>query len=448
MSEGSPETEGTSDEPPVLGPGQQWERYERYPYLLAKVVFFAILIAAVGWVLVELSTIVFPIFMSLLLAYLLNPAVGTLQRKGVPRSGAVALVLTGLLAFLVLFAWVLYPTMAEQVRRIGERAPQAWAFLEREFFPWLAATFGIELPATLEEALEQYSEEIRDALPVVAERIGEWVGEIVTHTQVVLVSLFNLVMIPIFTVYFLRDFESGKQRLKGLVPEWRRTLILDRLKKMDRAVGQWFRGQLQVSMILAVLYGIGLGLVYGLTGHSAQSGVVIGLLTGFLNIVPYLGFAVGSLLAYLVILIEWTTWWALLGVTLAFTGIQLAESYYITPRVMGHKVGMSPVAVIIVLLIGGSVAGIMGVLLAIPVAGAIKVLLPDMIRWYYDSSLYTGVPEVPAQRNHREPMAQQSKKEGSERYPEARIYRRPPASAHDGQGSDQTDDEHSDESTT
>lgn len=391
--EGSTEAQDTTEDRVA---GMQWVRFERYPFLLAKLIFFALLIAGAYWALEQISAVIFPIFMALLLAYILNPTVGKLESKGVPRTLGIGIITLGLVAFVVVFSAFLYPTMASQVRTIGERAPQAWEMVEDRTIPWIAETLGMDVPNSWAEILEHYGEELGEIVPTVAQQIGEWTGEIVTRTRIILVSLFNLVMIPIFLFYFLRDFERGKRRLKRLIPPGREEIWMDRLRRMDFAVGQWFRGQLQVSGILAVLYAIGLGVVYWATGHDPRSGVVIGLLTGFLNVIPYLGFAVGSLLAFLVVLIEWTGWWAVIGVALAFTVIQTVESYYITPRVMGDKVGLNPAAVIIVLLIGGHVAGLLGVLLAIPVAGAIKVLIPDVLAWYRRSAFYSGEAVHPA----------------------------------------------------
>ncbi|MEM1348684.1 MAG: AI-2E family transporter, partial [Myxococcota bacterium] len=110
-----------------------------------------------------------------------------------------------------------------------------------------------------------------------------------------------------------------------------------------------------------------------------------------LNVIPYVGFAVGSLLSVLVVLIEWTGFGALVGVGVVFAVVQGLEGYVITPKIVGEKVGLSPVTVIIVLLIGAELAGLLGVLLAIPVAGAIKVILPDVARMYKASAYYTGV---------------------------------------------------------
>ena len=369
-----------------LSPGEQWERYGVYPYLLAKLTFWVLVAAALIWVLAQISAVAIPLFFSVLIAYILNPTVGKLETKGVARSIGILIILAGMVAFFTVFAIFLYPTIATQVERISQLAPEAVEVVETRTIPWVSERFGMELPETIAEAMEQYGEEIRDAFPAVADQVGNWVRNALTRAGTWVVSLVNLILIPFFTFYFLRDFERAKKGLMGFIPPHKAAILLDRLRKMDRTVGEWFRGQVQVSVILAVLYAIGLGVVYGVTGHNVQSGIVIGLLTGFLNVIPYVGFAVGSLLAFLVVIIEWTGWGAVLGVVIAFTVIQTAESYYITPRIVGDKVGLAPVTVIIVLLIGGQVAGLVGVLLAIPVAGAIKVILPDVIAHYRRSA--------------------------------------------------------------
>lgn len=381
---------GQSELGPQLSPGEQWERYGRYPFLLAKLIFLSVLAAAVIWVLKILSPVVLPVFISLLIAYLLSPTVSTMEAKGVPRWAGILIILTGGLAFLSIFAVFLYPTIASQITRIIERLPKVLELIETRAIPWLGETFHVQVPETAAEAMEAYGEQIQDASLVVAERAAAWLQGTMTKAGALVMSLLNLVLIPIFTFYFLRDFNSGKAQLARFIPPWREVVVLDRLQRMDRAVGDWFRGQLQVATILAVLYALGLGIAYGVTGHDVQSGIVIGLLTGFTNIIPYVGFAVGSLLAFMVVLIEWTGWGAVIGVVIAFTIIQTFESYYLTPRIVGDKVGLSPVTVIIVLLVGGQVGGLLGMLLAIPIAGAIKVLIPDIIAWYQGSSIFTG----------------------------------------------------------
>lgn len=373
-----------------LSAGEQWERYGRYPYLLAKLIFMAILVAAGLWVMRLLSPVLWPIFISFLIAYFLSPSVGWLESKGVPRWAGIIVLLTGGLAFLTVFAIFLYPTIATQISRIFEQLPKAIELIETRTIPWLSETFNLQVPQTAAEAMEAYGEQIQNASMVIVEGAAAWLQGTMTKAGAIVVSILNIVLIPIFTFYFLRDFNAGKASLARFIPPWRKEVTLDRLERMDRAVAEWFRGQLQVASILAVLYAIGLGISYGVTGHDVQSGIVIGLLTGFTNIIPYVGFAVGSVLAFMVVLIDWTGWGAVIGVVIAFSIIQTFESYYLTPRIVGDKVGLNPVTVIILLLIGGQVGGLLGILLVIPIAGAVKVLIPDIIAWYHESSIYTG----------------------------------------------------------
>ena len=403
---------------PTLHPAVQWERYGRYPYLLAKLVFWVAIVAGLLWFLTTISAVAFPIFVSILIAYILSPAVTKLEGWGISRSLGIVVLIMAVGGFFTVFGWFLYPTMADQVERVGERADDVVEVLEDQTLPWISETFGAEVPETWAEVAEEYGEELQEAISYISESVGEWAVQAVDRTRAVVVTIFNLILIPIFTFYFLRDFEHAKKRLEQFIPVSKQEAIFGRLRSMDQAVSQWFRGQLEVSLILAVLYGIGLGLVYGLTGHDVQSGVMLGLLTGFLNVIPYLGFAIGSVLAFLVVIIDWTGWAALLGVAAAFAIIQTAESYYITPKVMGEKLGLRTITVIIVLVIGGHIAGIMGVLLAIPITAAFKVLLPDIIAWYQKSSVYTGVPVAPAtsdylvmsRRDVKELVASQSAK--------------------------------------
>ncbi|MEC9400605.1 MAG: AI-2E family transporter, partial [Myxococcota bacterium] len=146
-------------------------------------------------------------------------------------------------------------------------------------------------------------------------------------------------------------------------------------------------------------------------------GFALGAISGLLNVIPYVGFAVGFVLSVLVVLIEWTGWGSLIGVLIVFSVVQGLEGYVITPKVVGEKVGLSPVAVIIVLLLGGELAGLLGVLLAIPVAGAFKVLLPDIIGMYRQSAYFTGSDPSALEMMHHDDLEKK------------RAYKEPDAAA-------------------
>ena len=367
---------------PPSNEDEMWHRYRKYPYLLAKLSFYSVMIVLTYVVVGAAGSVVFPLFLSLLAAYLLDPFIDRFEERGVSRTAAIIVVILCVGLGMSVFVAFLYPLLSKQIFTIFEKFPTLLDSLQNDFIPWAQKTFQFELPPTLSEAASEYGEDIKSAAPAVLRRIGDYATGLATQTGVVIASLLNIVMIPIFTFYFLRDFDEMRLAAAEYVPEYSKDVIFDRLRRIDEVVGAWFRGQIQVGLILAVLYGIGLGLSFKITGHSAFDGVALGVITGVLNVIPYVGFVVGAVLSVLVVLIEWTGFGSVIGVIIVFAVVQGLEGYVITPKIVGEKVGLSPVTVIIVLLVGGEVGGLLGVLLAIPIAGAIKVIIPDLLEAY------------------------------------------------------------------
>lgn len=382
-----------------LTPAQFWHYYQRYPYLLAKVALWGAIVAGVYWAIMNVEAVLFPVLVSLLIAYLLDPAVDWLEEicarvpfinEPTDRLVAIGVFLFVILLALVGFILILYPAIATQVSKITQRIPELVTLFQTKLIPWIQSQSGYELPADLSEAMTEYGSTVTEQIPQVAQQLSTWVGSAVTQTGAIVSSLLNLVMIPIFTFYFLRDFDKMTFALREYVPTSRRDLYLSRIEMMDEVVGAWFRGQVTVALILAGLYALGFGIVFGVAGIGTGTGVAIGILAGVLNIIPYFGVLIGTLLAVLMVLLDWNGVWplvAVLGVTL---GVQNLEGWYITPKIVGDKVGLSPMVVIIVLLLGGELFGLLGVLLAIPVAGIMRVMLPDLIDYYKKTPFYSG----------------------------------------------------------
>ena len=385
--EGQPDDASELEEREAI---QAWHKYGKYPYLLAKFAFFGAIFVLLFVCLRTVESVAFPLFLSLLTAYLLDPLIDRFEEKNIDRTIAIAIVIVLMGLGFVLLVLVLYPLVARQVINVAQKFPTLLDTLQNKVFPWLQSQAGFEMPVNFQTAVMQYGEELKSAAPTIFKKVGDWGTGLLTQTGVIVASLLNLIMIPIFTFYFLRDFDKMKGGAAQFIPLYRRDVVVDRLHKIDDVVGAWFRGQIQVSLILAALYGVGLGTAFAVTGHEAFDGFALGAISGLLNVIPYVGFAVGFVLSVLVVLIEWTGWGSLIGVLIVFSVVQGLEGYVITPKVVGEKVGLSPVAVIIVLLLGGELAGLLGVLLAIPVAGALKVLLPDIIGMYRESAYFTG----------------------------------------------------------
>ncbi|MBX7058381.1 MAG: AI-2E family transporter [Leptospirales bacterium] len=364
-----------------------------------------------GWLLFALADVLFPVFFSLIVAYLLNPAISWLQRRGIPRSIGILIILLAFAAFVSAFAVFLYPSIRYQVQRLADTMPQLSDRLQNQGLPWLRDTFGFVLPEDVSSAVARYGENLKEALPAILNRAGAWLLSAVTTTGAVISSLLNIVLIPLFLFYFLRDFDRMRSALTPLIPPAYRELVLSRLRAMDEVVGQWFRGQLQVAGILAVLYSAGFGLVFHLAGLQANTGIAVGILTGCLSVAPYVGAITGSVLSVLFALLDWHGPGALVGIAIVFAIVQVTEGYVLTPRIVGEKLGLSQATVIIALLAGGSLGGLPGVLFALPVTGALKILGADLLSWYTRSPFYAAVP------------AASEAKQSAPRFPERRKIR-------------------------
>lgn len=375
--------------PSGLPPEVVWSRYTRYPYVLARFATFGVAVVGVWWVLTAVEAVLFPVFLSLLIAYLLDPAVDWFEERGFSRTTGIALFIALGGLGLTVFALFLYPTIRHLVLTVVDGVPHLIDLVQHDALPWIETQTGYATPASATQLVAEYGDTLRAQVPGLLQRGGQALGDLWLRAGGVVAGALNLVMIPVFTFYFLRDFDRMRLSLVDYLPEHNRAWLLTRIEAMDEVVGAWFRGQVQVAFILAVLYAIGLAFTFGVTGIGFVPGIAIGLLAGVLNIIPYFGFVIGFGLSVLLSIIDWEPM-ALVGVLVTFAVVQGLEGYVITPRVVGEAVGLSPVVVIIALLVGGELLGLLGILLALPLAGIARVLLPDVLAAYRRSTFFTG----------------------------------------------------------
>lgn len=345
-------------------------------------------IALSWWLLQSLASVLFPVFTSLIVAYLLSPAISKMEARGISRTSGILIILLAGLAVVSLFVLFFFPVIRSQILRLTERLPALAASVNTDFLPWLKDTLGMELPEDVSHAIAQYGDNLKSALPAILNKAGAWLAGAITTTGAVISSLLNVVLIPLFVFYFLRDFEKMKAGFLPLIPAARRDYVQSRLSAIDDVVGHWFRGQLQVAGILAVLYSTLFGLVFHFTGLEARTGIAVGILTGLLSVIPYVGAVTGSVLSVLFALLDWHGLWPFVGIAATFAVVQGLEGYVLTPRIVGEKLGLGPAAVIIALLCGGSLAGLPGMLFALPVTASLKILATDLMAAYRSSDFY------------------------------------------------------------
>lgn len=336
-------------------------------------------IAVVTWLLLTLlAPVLMPFLLAAVLAYALHPWVERMRLRRVPRWLGAGLAIS--LLMLVLFAVVLLivPVITKQVPLLRDQVP---ALLERlnDWVVPLAARFGVD--ARVDVSV------VREGLrSLISGHEGELVEGLLSSLRIggsaAAAVVGNLFLMPIVAFYLLLDWDKLVLRAKGLIPPRWRENVQSFLDETDEVLGQYLRGQLLVMGILAVLYTVLLALV------GLDLALPIGVFTGLAVFVPYLGFGLGMILALLAALLEFQS---ILGVALV-AGVymlgQVIESMYLTPRLLGERIGLHPIAVIFALLAFGHLFGFVGVLIALPASAVLLVAIRRARNEYLKSDLY------------------------------------------------------------
>ncbi len=327
-----------------------------------------------------------PFVVAFILAYLLDPFVTALVRLRIPRTVAILLLFAGVVVVMILFAALLLPVIQAQAADLIESLPEYGKKIETELIPFLERTFRIRLPATPREWARELYERLRLIPPQLFPGAAALVQWMFQNVATLVVTLVKIAIIPIVAFYLLKDFDRIKPHLLEYIPPGRRPDVVPVLRDMDRVFAGFFRGQFVLALALAVLYGVGLWIA-GLNGA-----VVLGLITGFGNFIPYVGFVVGITLSLVVALAQFHDLWHV-GAVLVIYGIgQVIEQMLLAPKILGGRVGLHPVAVILAILLGGNLFGFIGVVLAVPIAGMIRVLIRRSLeRWKASEAYRAGV---------------------------------------------------------
>jgi predicted PurR-regulated permease PerM len=229
----------------------------------------------------------------------------------------------------------------------------------------------------------------------------------------ILALVANVALLPVLTYFFLRDWDLLVARVAALIPRDYLGTASRLARESGDVLGAFLRGQFLVMVILGVMYGL------GLWGVGLDLGILIGIIAGLLTFVPYLGPASGIILGCIAALVQYGDWEHLAGVLIVFGVGQVIESYWLTPKLVGDRIGLHPAAVIFAVLAGGQLFGFLGMLLALPVAAVANVLLRYAEQRYTHSRLYAGEQAAPLAAAARQAAAGQAATETAvERQPE------------------------------
>ncbi|MFT5586360.1 MAG: putative PurR-regulated permease PerM [Cognaticolwellia sp.] len=341
---------------------------------------------------------------AVIVAYLLDPVIDRMQARGLKREPAIALVFClGVLSSIGILLLVvpmvggefaeLSTNLNGYIADLGTRAAEGQV--------WLEDKLGREIPVTGDELLQELvtglnESEVDDSgsgggltdlLTQAAPNLGRWLGSalgaVLSGGVTVFLAVLNWLLLPVFSFYLLRDWDDLIEGADELIPLGQRTMVRDIASRIDQRLSAFVRGQILVAGAQGIIYAIGL-LISGI-----DLAIAVGLGAGVLALVPYLGTIVGISLASALALLKFGLSWHILAVWGTFAFAQVVEGVYLTPKVLGDKVGLHPLVVMLAVVVGGSLFGVGGMLLAIPATAAALVVVEAWLVRYRGSRFFS-----------------------------------------------------------
>lgn len=366
----------------------RWNSHLRYPFLLAKYAGGALTLALVFLLVYRLRVVFIPVLFSALLAFVLAPAVDALTRRRVPRVAASAVAVTvGLIAVAAL-GLLIVPTLIGRFSELISRIPAMLETLSGWIGPWSQDLLGAPLRLDAEAVNGYIQGHVRD----LAAPSGWVLRRVFAGAVGVGLLLMNLLIVVVGTFFLVRSSDRIGRGVVDLVPPRHQALARRIGEAVDQALSGFIRGQLSVCVVMACVYALLLTLL------GVPGGAVIGVLAGLLNFLPYVGISVGAILALLSVALDYSGPLQVLGVVGVFSVVPVLDGMFITPSIVGNKVGLNPYVLILALLVGGELMGFLGLLLAVPATAVLRALLRLGLEAYRQSHFYLdGAPEAAAE---------------------------------------------------
>lgn len=331
----------------------------------------------------RLGSALSPVIAGLIGAYLLDPIVDYAEQRWRWSRWTTTVVLFTLSSIvIVLTMLLLIPFVLHEISDFVTNLPKYLQQIRETAVPRLEESLGIKLPATWHEAWSQLGLDMRSFASKLSAPAQTLASTLALTTAGILAKILTVLLIPVFTFYFLPNFPKIARRTQALIPRRYVEIVSKTAMEIDQVLSAWIRGQLTVMTILATIYSIGL-LVAGV-----KLGVFIGLLTGLLSFIPYVGVGVGAVLTLIMCLLEYQGYGPLVGALIVFGVAQLLEGFLLTPYLVGDKVGLGPVGVLIALMLGGAAFGFVGILLAVPTSAVLVVILRQVLTVYRQTNFY------------------------------------------------------------
>ncbi|MCP4216346.1 MAG: AI-2E family transporter [bacterium] len=350
------------------------------PTPLTALLVYSLLMLGIILSLKYLTLLAIPLFFSFVIAYLFNPVVGFLEKKTPFSRAPIAGFLMVGLVFVLLFLIInLFPYVVEQVKHAADK------------FPSILENFS-EKMKVVSNYISKNLSEYMGTFDLMKE-VEKMIGSGLTNLKEILVAAFSslysflitlvyLVFIPMFSYYFLKDYKKIQATVFGLIPLRFKGRMVVRVEKMDSILSSFIRGQAIVVFILTIFYSVGLSII------GLPFAILIGIIAGVGDIIPYFGTILGFILSLIVGFTHYGSMQELLMIFLVFSIVKGTENWFLYPKIVGKEVGLHFVWVLMAIVIFGKLFGFWGLLVAIPTAAGFKVYVTDLIKYYRGSNYF------------------------------------------------------------
>lgn len=341
------------------------------------VLTLAVLIGMV-WLLHELKEIVVLLVVGYCIAYLMDPLLRWGESRGVRRMIGFFSILGVLAIGATLMVLTVVPLLAREYEALSTNLPSYLETVRQRIWPYLERFELVDPVQPGEPPAAALSSLVGHLPPVSGDTLNKIlaaIGGTLLQGYSITLTLINLFLLPFIAFYLAVDLPRIHRTMLDFVPGQYRPTVRKLAEEIDVYVSAFVRGQFTVCAILFVLYAIGLWVL------GVELWFLLAIVAGFGNIVPYLGFLIGIVLASLMAIVTFGSWFAVVKVWTLFAVVQFLEGTFITPKVLGEKTGLSPLIVILAIFAGGQLFGLLGVFLAVPGAAVVKVLGAHAHRW-------------------------------------------------------------------
>ncbi len=352
-----------------------------------RILSWIAVILVAGFLIDQLRDVLMPFVVGMAIAYFFDPVADKLEEWGFSRTMATSAILIGFFIALVGLALLLIPTLQKQIGSAIQLVPLVVDRI-RDFIDPMLAQLSTEVD---QDAVASIKAGIQKYAGTALKLVSGFVANVWSGGLAVLNLLSLLLITPLVAFYLLRDWDVIVAKIDGLLPRDGAPTIREQFRKIDATLAGFVRGQASVCLVLMVIYAVGLSVV------GLNASLLIGIGAGALAVIPYIGATISLIIGISLAVAQFhQDWVPILLVALVFIVGQTLESYVLTPRLVGGRVGLSPIWIIFAMLAGGSLFGLTGVLIALPVAAIAGVLVRFGIDQYMDSDLYHGNGDSPS----------------------------------------------------